>query len=1427
MAGHALGFLENVFDVFDNVQGIHRSNLYGGANYNGVKHRRALIFDIFRDLHAYNRHLHSIFPLPGGYNHVDPAHLPLRRAVDAPGYISRAQSNFRAGANVVPDVEDLGELETYIDNLPPIVGLAGPPMTNEQSRQWLVAHKVISPNLNKPTWSFQAIKLWYDMPIIRQLMFLLTISDTTPLLGVHFDEWFKDAFSDQDFILFGRPTVLSDPVALLPGGSAGLQLQPGQVYIPTISNLIRNMQNPDVISLYIYSVFLVARSLDPTVQVRWIMRILTRRLNQANVESIYLYKGTDPSGSLTGTVSGGTAGGSSLSDIRFEVLVAMFQKFTGREDSNFILAEDRVTVLGIDFVFETITVPSPLHHLPNTVLPGQVKTRIREMLQNMQAYRLPEQLKATAARLSIKYPSTYSNDCVIEAFTFMRMFMMGLIYDGMPKQQQLDIYAALTADWPKDTLRSMSLYDCLEALLIYETKEWGRHDQTGYLILNFFGGFHKPPACRSVRLTLAINEDGEYEMEGEMPDDGAMVFDELIVSGSQLELVYYMGHILVCQHQQFVDMTQTMGSYTKRILNLSDQFVPEPFKLKPIDVERAHAVQAKHRAKRARNLPALVSTNPLSKVAGCHCIETNQCKSSADLETGTCDDCSALHGRSVQEAFSCGLAWGTDVSESVCFNGQECLEAAKTSTFATYDGCITQMLRWLKQNWGFYHQERETQHAPCKVIDRVIYWFYGSRFDLFFVKDVLLFWNEPVKLMPMNGDILKMTWGQYTFVDFARLYPGFNLDKCYETFKQVDIGNNTYLQYQPTSKWKAFPYMALCSGVFERGVLPMSMMVTNDALWGGKKAIDDPLRSVAEVNAEWWGREIDPTGFDPHKHLADYCISDVLILQFCVIVHSKIMALGTMNERKFDLNQAITCSNMAMTLFRQCFLEEPIISPNLKEIKVPWVDEISGQELTFQACLQDAMKGGKTDCFRHSMYNASRSETVREWMRLNPGKAQTVDDFDVNSMYPHIMESQLMPTYYQRTIVYNKADTGSLWEGLVMDERFVNEELFDQNLYWVDVTYPEGQSGILSKVCGFCVSLQHVPFCYRDPYRNDRCTYSMIFGRELRIALKLHPNVIIRVRLAFAFLGTPIFKKYINTLYNLRLAASSLMFKTFYKLMMNSTFGKLAQGLKPETTLMYNNFDLLCTEEDKVIVDVETIPGAYGRTINMVSTLSPEKSYIGQLIYMAAYITAGARSLLEELMHDAQKCINQQGLPCLLYYVDTDSIKICSLANIEANQWFIDKWVHSKTLGMIKKEGTYDWIVMLGKKCGFFHEVEEGHEICSKSQLIESLQHSGLKSWHVKSKGVPSKIVDPADMMQVYLTGDRHTFNLPDQLKRELSKGISRTSGATRSMGFRNLARRVPDANGQLVPYLDPAEFIAVMKDRSVQQKLQGLIHLE
>lgn len=1431
MAGHALGFFEHLLDSFHTVQGLHRSNLYGGTNYTGTRHRRALIYDIYHDLHTYNRHLHSMTTLPNiSYNLVAPEDLPLRRAATGPAFISRPQTAYRDDANVVPDINDDGELEEYIDSLPSVLNLSNVDLTNAQARQYLIDKHVISANLQQPTWSYIAMKIWYDIPIIRQIMFLLTIADTSPLFGINFDEWFKEAFNEDDFILFGAPDVLSKAVTFLPGGSAGAALNAQTPYIPTISNIIRNMQNPDLISYLIYSVYLVARSIDPHAQLRWILRVLTRRKKANEDASIYLFKGTDPNGALSGVVSSGLGitGSNNLENIRTEVLAAMFQKFVNRDDSQFILSEDRVTVLGINFLFESSYVPTPLHSLPVNVTPGLLQVRVRDMLKHMKAYRIPKELFDSLARLSIKHPSDrqYPNNCIIEAFMFMRLHQMGRINDKSTRQEMMELFTELTNELDISTIKNMDLYEALRSLLLYEEEHIERHDMTGMLVLNFFGGFGKPPPCRSVRIIL----DGQ-ELHFEMPENGAYVFTDM---PETLELVYYRGHLMTCYHQQFIDNIQTEGSYHKRLMHMTDNIKAKEFCLKPINIARQNEIKLK----REKRIAITASTNILSKVVGCYCPATSQCKSSADLETGTCSGCSYQEKREVQEAFSCGLAWGTSLQESICFNGQECLRELKDNPSVTLEnapGCISQMLNWLKSNWGFYLQEQSTQHAPCKVLERVIYWFYGSRFDMFFLKDVLLYWNETIEIMPMNGDILKIRWGQYTFVDFARLYPGFNLDKCYATFKKIDIGEHAYLRFQPESKWKCFPYKAIRSGMFLRDKIDMEDLRVDNDIWGSKKANEEDPRPIGVVNAEWWEYNISSEGFIIDQHLRDYCISDVLILQYCVYVHSQIMAIGTMETsmgtKMYDLNHAITCSNMAMTLFRQVFLFEEICSPNLENdetARLNWIDEKSHQRLSVNACFQDAMKGGKTDCFRHSMYHEERDPLMKEWMCNNPGKAYTVDDFDVNSMYPHIMESQLMPVTFEGVVELDMEDGINLnAAGQFVDFEGNLHVLVDYYLYWVQVKYPEGQSGILSKACGFCVSLQQLQYCYDDPFRKDRMTYTMIYGRELRVAQTIYPDIDIRCRLYFKFQGMPLFKEYITTLYQKRLESTSDMFKTFYKLMMNSTFGKLAQGLKPTSTLQYNNFDLLSMDENLTIVDLQQIPGPGGELINMVSTIDYEKPYIGQFIYMAAYITAGARSLLEELICDARKCINVLGLPCLLYYVDTDSIKICSIANTSENQWFIDKWVHQKKLGMIKCEGTYDWIVMLGKKCGFFHEQKEDAVVTTKEELIASLQSSGLKQWHVKSKGVPSKIVKPADLLEVYVSGERKTFNMPDQLKRELTRGISATSGAIRSIGFRNLARRPPDSNGDLKPYKDVFEFISRMRDKSIQEKLQGVIHLE
>lgn len=1423
MAGQALGFIANLQDYVERSPGFYAGNLFGGANFTGTKRRRAVLFDVARDIHRYNAHLSlpPNAPPPNTIELLNPQHLYPVRARSGPTNISNLQPPHRTNANAVPQFADAAALGTYANSIAPLV-LPGTNNTESGARAYLRQSRVIFGNrpavpLNldstNPNVSYLALKIILEMPVIRQLMFLLAIADPQPLLGIHFDEWFKQIFSEDDFVLFGRPNVLTTTTGLLPHANP---LFPDS--LPTIANLVRQIQDPDITATFIYTVFLIANAQVPGVTLRWYMHVLTRRHKQGEQDaSIYTFKGTSDNSSLTNYVQGT----STLNDIRTEVVEAMFSKFPEHAGSEFIHAEDLVTVLGISFKFETHLLPTPLNQLPVTLTGSQMRSAIQDMLRVLRAYRIPKALFDSLDKLSKKVPSTYSNDCLIEAFVYMRLFQTEKINDQMSRAEQKRIYMETVSDWPTEDFRQMNLYEALKFLLYMETEMWERHDQTGYVVLNFFGGFGRPPPCRSVRLILSEADTPEnsatpgYDLDCDIASGDQYVFAE---NGSHLELVYYQGHMMVCTHDQFAQAVMTEGSYVKRIMHLTDEVVPEPYQWKPINAEKS---------KKERRQPAEMREHVLNKVQGCFCKDTHQCKTSADLETGTCVECSSREKREVQEAFSCGLAWGTKIEESICFSGQECLHAAKFSTFETYNGCITQMLRWMKANWGWYLQEQSTQHAPSKIMERVVYWFYGARFDMFFLKDVLLFWNENISMMPINGDLLKIAWGQYTFVDFARLYTGFSLDRCYETFKKVDIGAHSYLEYQPQSKWKAFPYLSIRSGLFERDIIPMEELESNNEIWGGKKANVDDERSIGVVNAEWWRANVSPDGFKVHEHLEEYCISDVLILQYCVCVHSWIMATGSMESmgvsKKYDLNRAITCSNMAMTLFRQVFLQDTITSPD-PNIRLKHVDAISQKPLSLQACFQDAMKGGKTDCFRHCMFNEEREEVMNEWMRLNPDKAITVDDYDVNSMYPHIMESQLMPTQLTDIQEYEEGHEVQLND----DTSWANgEPLVDYYLYWVSISYPEKCSGILSKVNGFCISLQKIDFCYADPNRKDRMTYTMVYGRELRVAKTLYPTTEIWMKCTFAFTGTPLFKEYIQTLYKKRLESSSVLFKTFYKLMMNSTYGKLAQGLKPNNTLVYNNFDLMCTEEDRLWVDVQMIPGPYGNSINMLSTLDPSKSYIGQMIYMAAYITAGARSLLEELIFDAQKCVNQQGLPCLLYYVDTDSIKVCSIAPVRENQWFIDKWVHQSTLGMIKCEGTYDWIVMLGKKCGFFHEYDDSSPINSKEKLMMSLQSSGLKAWHVRSKGLPSKIVRPEDMMQVFMNGEKKTFILPDQLKRAMNQGITRVTGNTRSMGFRNLARKPPNANGTLEPYETAAQFIQVMKSKSPQERLNGLIHLE
>lgn len=190
------------------------------------------------------------------------------------------------------------------------------------------------------------------------------------------------------------------------------------------------------------------------------------------------------------------------------------------------------------------------------------------------------------------------------------------------------------------------------------------------------------------------------------------------------------------------------------------------------------------------------------------------------------------------------------------------------------------------------------------------------------------------------------------------------------------------------------------------------------------------------------------------------------------------------------------------------------------------------------------------------------------------------------------------------------------------------------------------------------------------------------------------------------------FREFVDYFYQKRLSAKSEQEKLFFKLIMNSLYGKFGTGrekhiLKPYTAgAQYDNI-------------VELFLGKYA--------LEVDKTDYPLYSNLWAYeVTAYARILLHRLMVSVEKDLKGE-----LLYCDTDSIIYCGGR----------KMLESKDLGQVKCEGKADCIEIMGAKEYIFKQ-------------------------KAKAKGIPKP------NQEEYLRKGHTTFQKPIRLMEGLRRGI-------------------------------------------------------
>ena len=289
--------------------------------------------------------------------------------------------------------------------------------------------------------------------------------------------------------------------------------------------------------------------------------------------------------------------------------------------------------------------------------------------------------------------------------------------------------------------------------------------------------------------------------------------------------------------------------------------------------------------------------------------------------------------------------------------------------------------------------------------------------------------------------------------------------------------------------------------------------------------------------------------------------------------------------------------------------------------------------------------------------------------------------YDINSCYPASMLFK-MPYKFIDQIDY-------------IEDNNKYDDIIDYYLYEIDYQYPQN-SIIVNLPTRFDDEIIYI--------RNGNKKWH--WGNEIKTALSLGCQIlkIYRIR---RYEGNAIFKEYIEDIYEMRLKAkkeNNTCLVDFFKLLMNSLYGKLGQKLN----LQKNIVSIAELSEIVMYYNQDKV-----KNIKLLNDFCIEYEYedmkeffnqIGSLVRFSGFITAQARCIL--LSPFSNKIIDETNL----FYTDTDSIFI--------NKKLPDEYVSNTILGKFKLE----------------YEINKAYFLAPKMYIYET-----EKGVQMKMKGIPKK----------------------------------------------------------------------------------------
>lgn len=371
-----------------------------------------------------------------------------------------------------------------------------------------------------------------------------------------------------------------------------------------------------------------------------------------------------------------------------------------------------------------------------------------------------------------------------------------------------------------------------------------------------------------------------------------------------------------------------------------------------------------------------------------------------------------------------------------------------------------------------------------------------------------------------------------------------------------------------------------------------------------------------------------PQVCDPHSKWLEYCYRDVDILR-----RSVCRTIGLWESEKCG-PWAPTAAGLASNYFRRRSLKEREIEIHNNEMALGYErwSYYGGQVLNgwIGEVIDDNGPDGQVSEFQHG------------GMYLRCGRVYVCD---VNSLYPHVMASDLMParlSTYQRSseftdVLFKHRDL----VGIAYVR--INSEWADYPVRVDPVTFEPLLRGDQEP------DKVDVPRGTRTLYARGRF-WTVLAGAELTQAMRA--GHVDEVRGGFLYYGTTCFRKAVNELWQRKQAADKAgnkMDRKFWKLVLNSIYGKFGQ--KGDKWIDRPDIAPKCLWGQWASLNYDTKESMLLRSIGgWTQQLVRETDSPNSCPAIAACITAGGRARMRELRSIA-------GLS-QVYYQDTDSLHL-------------------------------------------------------------------------------------------------------------------------------------------------------------------------